>query len=91
MLETTVSSHRRRLPTGQEKNRNNYLRIITGELVHKYPSKCFQICTYILYKKDRYLIYPVRRLSVLTVIRSTHIQKTGKSNGIEMFDSNKNK
>lgn len=34
-------------------------------------------------------MYPVRRLSVLTVIQSTHIQKTGKSNGIEMFDSNK--
>lgn len=36
-------------------------------------------------------MYPVRRLSVLTVIQSTHIQKTGKSNGIEMFDSNKKK
>jgi hypothetical protein len=51
MFETTVSSRRRRLPTAQEKNRNNYQRIITGGLVHKYPSKCVQICTYILNNK----------------------------------------
>jgi hypothetical protein len=47
--------------------------------------------TFVLNKKNRYLIYSTRRVSGITFIRVANIQQIGKPNNLKVCESNKTK